>query len=71
MAQDAPLVLIGKMTEELAPATIRIEKVAPVAPHGNRSITEGEPLVLTNNTPFTFVVAVAAYEPVVISEVLW
>jgi hypothetical protein len=59
------------MVEELAPATIRIEKVAPVAPHGNRSTLEGEPLVFTNSTPFTFVVRVAAYAPEVISEVLW
>ena len=70
MAQDAPLVLIGKIVEELAPATIRIEKVAPVAPHGNKSIFEGEPLVFTNITPFTFVVEVAAYAPVVIVEIL-
>jgi hypothetical protein len=58
------------MVEELAPATILIEKVAPVAPHGNRSTLEGEPLLFTNSTPFTFVVRVAAYEPVVMSEVL-
>jgi hypothetical protein len=64
------VVFIGKMVEELAPATIRIEKVAPVAPHGNRSIFDGEPLEFTNITPLTLLVKVSAYEPVVISEIL-
>jgi len=59
------------MVEELAPATIRIEKVAPVAPHGNRSIFEGEPFEFTNITPLTLVVAVAANAPVVMSDILW
>jgi hypothetical protein len=62
---------MGNIADALAPAIIRIEKVEPVAPHGNRSTLEGEPLVFTNSTPFTFVVRVAAYEPVVISEILW
>jgi hypothetical protein len=59
------------MVEEFAPAIIRIEKVAPVAPHGNRSIFEGLPFELTNSTPFTFVVRVGVYAPEVISEILW
>jgi len=58
------------MVEELAPATIRIEKVDPVAPHGNKSIFEGEPLAFTNITPLTLFVTVAAYDPVVMSEIL-
>jgi hypothetical protein len=57
------------MVEELAPATILIEKVEPVAPHGKRSTFDGEPLLLTNSTPFTLLVFVEAYEPVVISDI--
>jgi len=60
--------LIGKTVEEFAPATIRIEKVAPVAPHGNRSIFEEEALVFVISTPLTLLVPVAAYDPVLISE---
>jgi hypothetical protein len=57
--------------DELAPATIRIEKVEPVAPHGNKSTLDGVPLVLLNMTPFTLVVRVDAYAPVVIVVILW
>lgn len=71
MAHEAPDTLSGNIVDELAPATIRIEKVEPVAPHGNKSTLDGVPLVLVNMTPFTLVVRVDAYAPVVIVEILW
>lgn len=71
MAHEAPDTLIGNIVDELAPAIIRIEKVEPVAPHGNKSTLDGVPLVLLNMTPFTLLVRVDAYAPVVIVVILW
>jgi len=71
VAHEAPDTLIGNIVDELAPAIIRIENVAPVAPHGNRSTLDGVPLVLLNMTPFTLLVMVDAYAPVVIVVILW
>ena len=77
-AQDAPVILIGKilLVAVFAGAIIRIEKVAPVAPYGNTSTFKGPAVVLTNMNPLTLLFApltvlAAANEPVVRRLILW